>query len=407
MMPLYPLNRIALACLGYWPGGIQVQDCRKDKSKRANILVVAPHMTFVDSLMVAVAFPPVPSGVGMTGIFNYPVMKSLAIAAQTIFVDREHPESRHACKDAIQTRASSKWTGPPTMIFPEGVITNGTNLIQFKVGAFSTGEPVTPVCLRYVWQHYNPSGCGKNSNAGIALLRSMLQFKNRCEIKILDTYVPSSEEKADPLIFAKNVRTLMASQLGVPCTDHSYEDAKLGYESKAKVGCDFEVAQLKSTYGYSMEELTELMKLFGHFDTSSSGAVSKKEFAEFIRSADSAFECDESLASRLFEFIDSDESGSIEFPEFVELAALLSGRRTTMSRTWLAFLVRDIKGTGKVERKLLRSVLDDSSGGSEDADEFDIEDFSQLAKRHPDVLEAALDPLRSCLGLPSLEKKVQ
>ena len=80
-------------------------------------------------------------------------VRSLAVAAQAIFVDRSNPESRQdcevksclvrnvsgaaafpdssvvpddlpslrrrSCKEAIQARVSESWHGPPMMIFPQ------------------------------------------------------------------------------------------------------------------------------------------------------------------------------------------------------------------------------------------------------------------------------------------------
>ncbi len=39
--------------------------------------------------------------------------------------------------------------------------------------------------------------------------------------------MPSPREKKDPRLFARNVRAAVADCLGIPCTDHSYDDVKL------------------------------------------------------------------------------------------------------------------------------------------------------------------------------------
>jgi len=419
MFPLAPINRVALACLGYWPGAIKVNDLRKDKSNNANILVVAPHRTFIDSLLIATAFPPVPSGVGMSGILDMPVMRSLAIAGQTVFVDRDNAESRHSCKEAIQARASKDWTGPPMMIFPEGVLTNGDALVQFKVGAFSCGQPVTPVCLKYSWRSYNPSGVGRNGHIGMAILRMMLQFANYCEIDIMDTYVPSAAETLDPKVFASNVREIIAKQLRIPVTEHSYHDSVLAYEAKAHVGSDFEVASAMENYQYSFEDLKTLLKTFEKYDGKRTGSISYVEFQKALQSLYLGEKRNHGSAKQLFRFFDQDNSGAIEYREFIQVSALLSGKCSTASRTKLAFLVYDVAGEGKIRKDVLCKALNDSVAHPEtqfcrqtspgnrllagsDSEELDFEDFVQLAESQPEVLDSALDLLRCRLDIPSL-----
>lgn len=320
------------------------------------------------------------------------------------------------------------------MIFPEGVVTNGQALVQFKVGAFSSGQPVTPVCLRYPFKHYNPCGCGKNTNVGMAILRMLLQFKNRCEIDVLDTYVPSELEKEDPRIFAGNVRMEMAAHLQVPFTEHSYDDAFLVHASKAHVGNDFEISQLKSMYNYTFDDLKALLKTFEQCDRSNSGVISYTEFKQAMSSGGLVQEGSDVSVERLksvervFAFIDQDHSGGIEYREFVQIAALLSGRCSLVSRAQLAFLVYDVEGKGKVQRRLLRQAVDDSvahprtssvvsdtvdsadelspgsqllgnCGDEEDTEELDMDEFCKLVESQPAVLEDALDLVRDRLGM--------
>lgn len=40
-------------------------------------------------------------------------------------------------------------------------------------------------------------------------------------------YYPNEAEKADPKLFAENVRAIMADYLNVPITNHTYEDCRL------------------------------------------------------------------------------------------------------------------------------------------------------------------------------------
>jgi lysophosphatidylcholine acyltransferase/lyso-PAF acetyltransferase len=58
------------------------------------------------------------------------------------------------------------------------------------------------------------------------------------EVQYLPVYYPSDEEKSDPKLFANNVRQVMARALGVPTTEHAYEDVMLQGEVRAVGGVD-------------------------------------------------------------------------------------------------------------------------------------------------------------------------
>ena len=90
-------------------------------------------------------------------------------AAQAVLVDRHSKTSREVSAqsimmpvlnesyglqetlEAIARRAQFAATGegPQVALFPEGTTTNGTYLLNFKVGAFKPGLPVQPVHLNY------------------------------------------------------------------------------------------------------------------------------------------------------------------------------------------------------------------------------------------------------------------
>lgn len=40
-------------------------------------------------------------------------------------------------------------------------------------------------------------------------------------------YHPNEEEKKDPKLYARNVRNLMARELGIPISDYTFDDCKM------------------------------------------------------------------------------------------------------------------------------------------------------------------------------------
>ncbi|KAF4522885.1 hypothetical protein B566_EDAN012939 [Ephemera danica] len=158
----------------YQAGGMRIViKGRQVTRKEAPVLVIAPHSTFMDAVIVY--------------LINY---------TQPVYVWRDDPNSRQNTIREIVQRATSDQDWPQVLIFPEGTCTNRSCLITFKPGAFYPGVPIQPL----------------NSS---------------CEIEFLPVYHPSPEEQADPKLYANNVRDLMAKALGIPVSDYTYADCLL------------------------------------------------------------------------------------------------------------------------------------------------------------------------------------
>ena len=60
---------------------------------------------------------------------------------------------------------------PPLLIFPEGALTNGKVLIQFRAGAFDAEVPVTPVVIEYPYDEASGwSAAGTNLRGDFVLV---------------------------------------------------------------------------------------------------------------------------------------------------------------------------------------------------------------------------------------------
>lgn len=412
LVPIMFTNRLLLWCLGFWH--IRIIDRRTDKSIRPNLLVCAPHQSFVDPFVLGYAFPPLPGAVGKKELLKISLVKPLYVAGQGIFVDRKNADSRHACKEAIAMRANPEnWSGPPTMIFPEGTTTNGRILVQFKAGPFLPGRPVQPVLLRYPCKHFPVNWVGANSNLLKLMLRMMLQFANFCEVEVLEPYLPSAAECADAMLFAGNVRQSMAKRLGIGTTEHTYDDVFLsGIAQQFGVQMNFECNELKNRYEMNFDDLKAIISDFHRLDKNKDGELSSSEF-EQVMMAGTGFT--KEAVQSLFRFFDTDHSGSVQYREFVQVAALLSDKCTSESRAKLAFLLYDDRGTGRVRRdtllKSLNSAMAHPDGMSSTAspgakllantapEELNYDEFCNLVKQQPEVLENAFTALRERLGL--------
>ncbi|XP_021701052.1 lysophosphatidylcholine acyltransferase isoform X2 [Aedes aegypti] len=215
------LSQCAIAMYSFAGLGIGIRG-RKARRAEAPVLVVSPHSSFLDAVIIFLT--------GMTS----PLVRDadanlgkLIDYAQPIYVCREDPNSRQTTIKEIIERANSKEDWPQILIFPEGTCTNRTSLIQFKPGAFYPGVPIQPVLVRYPNKVDTVTWTWEGPDAFQLLWRTLTQFHTYCEIEFLPVYHPSEEEKKDPKLYARNVRNLMARELGIPISDYTFDDCKL------------------------------------------------------------------------------------------------------------------------------------------------------------------------------------
>ena len=199
MQPVRLCARAFLWCFGYW--WISV-DYKAGYKPGARVIVAAPHVSLLDAAVMT--WLDLPGPVAKAAVAKMPAFGSLAIAVQSIFVDRKDPDSKHKTVAAIKERATNAaW--PPLLIFPEGTCTNGEALITFKPGPFIPAVPVQPVTLEYPFEHVSVSAA--KSDAEWRLFLSLFSVYNRLRVTYLPTYSPSDDERHDAALYARNVRS--------------------------------------------------------------------------------------------------------------------------------------------------------------------------------------------------------
>ncbi|XP_047241963.1 lysophospholipid acyltransferase LPCAT4 isoform X1 [Girardinichthys multiradiatus] len=212
------LSRAVFFSLGFlW---VKVKGRRADL-KEAPVLVVAPHSSFLDMLVLCPT--QLATVVSRSENTSLPVIGALLEFNQSVLVSRKDPESRKKAVTELIERLTSKGYWPQMLMFPEGTTTNGRALIKFKPGAFLAGVPVQPVLLRYPNKLDTVRWTYKGASWTDALWHTASQFYTNMTVEFLPVYNPSEEEKRDPNLYADNVQKLMAMALGVPATDYVME----------------------------------------------------------------------------------------------------------------------------------------------------------------------------------------
>ena len=220
-------GRLCCRCCGFT---VRITGSRVSKSV-APVLVAAPHSSFFDAL--AIFWSGLPFIVSREENRDLLFIGKCVQFAQGIFVSRDSKESREECKMEITRRVNSPLDWPQFLIFPEGTTSNRKALMAFKPGGFLAGAPVQPVLIRYHLPHDTVSWTWDQPHGFVAcFLFTICQVWNEVELQYLEPHLPTEEEKQDPLLFANNVRREMASALGVPVCDMTFEDIKQKYSRK-------------------------------------------------------------------------------------------------------------------------------------------------------------------------------
>ncbi|XP_028993638.1 lysophospholipid acyltransferase LPCAT4 isoform X1 [Betta splendens] len=212
------LSRAVFFSLGFlW---VRVKG-RRAGLKEAPVLVVAPHSSFLDMLILCPT--QLPTVVSRSENASLPVIGALLDFNQSVLVSRKDPESRKKAVSQLNERLTSNGYWPQMLMFPEGTTTNGKVLIKFKPGAFLAGVPVQPVLLHYPNKLDTVRWTYRGTTWTEALWNTTSQLYTNMTVEFLPVYNPSPEEKEDPSLYADNVQKLMAAALGIPATDFVME----------------------------------------------------------------------------------------------------------------------------------------------------------------------------------------
>uniref|UniRef100_A0A8C5K1Q3 Lysophosphatidylcholine acyltransferase 2 n=1 Tax=Jaculus jaculus TaxID=51337 RepID=A0A8C5K1Q3_JACJA len=382
----------------------------------APIFVGAPHSTFFDGIACVIAG--LPSLVSRNENAQAPLVGRLLRAVQPVLVSRVDPDSRKNTINEIIRRATSGGEWPQILVFPEGTCTNRSCLITFKPGAFIPGVPVQPILLRYpnkldtvtwTWQGY--------TFLQLCVLTFCQPF-TKVEVEFMPVQVPSDEEKHDPVLFASRVRNLMAEALGIPVTDHTYEDCRLMISA----------GQLTLPMEAGLVEFTKISRklkldwdgIRKHLDEYASIASSAKggrigieEFAEYLKLPVS------DVLRQLFALFDRNNDGRIDFREYVIGLAVLCNPANTEEIIQVAFKLFDVDEDGYITEGEFSTILQASLGVPDldvsglfkeiaQGDSISYDEFKSFALKHPEyakIFTTYLD-LQTC-HVFSLPNEVQ
>ena len=177
------------------------------------------HVSWADAPLVMYLLAA--SGVSRASNAHIPLIGTCIRAFQNIYIDRDGGRGAGVTARIAARVADPRW--PMVILAPEGTCGDGRCMLRFRTGAFVPGAPVLPVLLSYENARCNPAW---TNHASVAwhFVRCGTQVSKVLAVRVLAPYVPSAAEKADPALYATNVRALYARELGLPCVDQGYEE---------------------------------------------------------------------------------------------------------------------------------------------------------------------------------------
>jgi lysophosphatidylcholine acyltransferase / lyso-PAF acetyltransferase len=219
LLTMYPLFWGLSLGLGCWRIRVHRSTTGPQDGERPFApVIVSNHISYADIPLLMLL--ELPSIVAKSDTAAIPFIGFYARAWQCVFVDRS---GKVPSVDLIRQRQidinKNKDAGWPRLaIFAEGTTTNGRSLIQFQRGGFMSGLPVQPYVLSYrSYSWFSPAFESMNGLPHLFYTLSTLGFA--VDILELPVYVPSEEERANPALYAENVRKAMGTYAKMPLAD--------------------------------------------------------------------------------------------------------------------------------------------------------------------------------------------
>ncbi|KAJ0396835.1 hypothetical protein ATCC90586_005036 [Pythium insidiosum] len=284
---------------------------------------------------------------------HVPILGHVIKTTQPILIDRKTSDGRRRALQDINDHLADP-TYPPLLIFPEGTTSNQDYLTKFKVGSFASALPCQPVVIRYPFQHFDISWT-PDVSALYLFLRMLCQFHNRMEVEFLPPYFPNDAERADPELYAENVRQLMAQKLKVECTNHAFEDVALlmqiGQYADQHVVPITDISQVSTWTAMRGDDVQRLVQYFMKRDRNGDGLISFDDLCQ-------AFPADDpEILQRLIELLDQDGNGQIDFRELCMGLTALNPSRSSEDLISFAFGLYDMDHNGHIDKPELERML--------------------------------------------------
>ena len=360
--PLPPLRRLLISgttrltaraglwALGYW--WITVD--KRPGSGGAHVLVAAPHYSLLDAFFFG--YYEAPSAISKAAVKRIPIIGTLAIAVQTIFVDRKRPAGAEqgggGAQGARQRPPARRRGGRQCSSFPRHVHQRPGRSSRSRRARLRSARPHVQPVVRYPHAYCDPSAAdtGYDRLPGAMLRRIQPPRGDLPPRRRADGGRAGGREalrvggaRADGEGARRRPGRAATSDVWL-----SVEAAKVG------VAQDFAMARLEKLFNLSVDDAKRLLASFHRLDGDGSGRIELDEFAAALGLQDAPA----GYVQRLFSFFDADGAGDISFAELVQGLAVLSPSCSMEEKLKLAFLTCDMDASGGVSLHNLQGVIE-------------------------------------------------
>ncbi|XP_034031146.1 lysophosphatidylcholine acyltransferase 1 [Thalassophryne amazonica] len=331
---------------------------RRALPAEAPILTLAPHSSYFDAIPVTTTMASI---VMKAESKDIPLWGTLIKYIRPVFVSRSDEDSRRKTVEEIKRRAHSGGAWPQVMIFPEGTCTNRSCLITFKPGAFIPAVPVQPVVIRYPNKLDTITWTWQGPGAFKILWLTLCQLHNEFVIEYLPIYTPSEDEKKNPVLYAINVRRVMAKALGVPVTDYSFDDCQLAMaEGQLRLPvntCLLDFAKLVRRLGLKPKNTEKVLQEYGNRARKLEGEkLGLDEFAHYLDVPIS------DMLRDMFALFDEHENNCMDIREYVIALSVVCRPAKTLETMKLAFKMFEAEEDGTITDSELVVILKTALG---------------------------------------------
>ena len=204
--------------------------------------IVSNHISYIDVFLYASKYTC--SFIGKKTIEKIPVVNTIAKYTNSIFFDRIKESERFTTAEEIIKQQQMVMNGDlrtPILVFPEGTVSMGRNILQFKRGAFMSCLPLKPF-VELIQQDGNTFALANGVlPLGFHLIHALSQV--RIDVMILDLPVVQPTTymlehfahfgKEKWMVYREVTRRIMAEVAGLELSDKGFQE-KLEYISMIK-----------------------------------------------------------------------------------------------------------------------------------------------------------------------------
>lgn len=173
-----------------------------------------------------------------------PIVSAFSKPVKCLSIERGEDKDREKVKEDIHHRVKCIMRGDPLkplLIFAEGTVSNGKDLLSFKKGPFMDGAPLKIFALKYDLDYNRVCGSIANIDGGLIMLIIFSQLVNRMEIIEFEdnldpqwVYKKYNVQKEDENAWeyvAKEVKDLIAFAGGFGKTEYSFRQVNDFYKA--------------------------------------------------------------------------------------------------------------------------------------------------------------------------------